>query len=96
VNSSQRILNELQPRFEKMISYAEAEMKKYGVEILNGKKITKVTKEGAFLNDGSFIESTMVISTIGQYRMVLKGTEEMERGQNEQALYQSIPANRRS
>ena len=79
VNSSQRILNELQPRFEKMISYAEAEMKKYGVEILNGKKITKVTKEGAFLNDGSFIESTMVISTIGQYRMVLKGTEEMER-----------------
>ena len=79
VNSSHRILNELQPRFEKMISYAEAQMEKYGVEILNGKKITKVTKEGAFLNDDSFIESTMVISTIGQYRAILKGTEKMER-----------------
>ena len=79
VNSSQRILNELRPRFEKMISYAEAEMKKYGVEILNGKKVTKITNEGAFLNDGSFIESTMVLSTIGQYRSVLKGTENMER-----------------
>ena len=79
VNSGTRILNELQPRFEKMISYAEAQMKKYGIEMLNGKKIAKVTKEGAFLNDGSFIESTMVISTIGQCRMVLKGTEKMER-----------------
>jgi NADH:quinone reductase (non-electrogenic) len=79
VNSGPRILNELQPRFEKMISYAEAAMKKYGIEILNGKKIAKVTKEGAFLNDGSFTQSTMVISTIGQYRMVLKGTEKREK-----------------
>ena len=79
VNSGDRVLNELRPRFEKMISYTEAQMKKYGIEILNGKKITKVTSEGALLNDDSFLESTMVISTIGQYRLVLKGTEKMER-----------------
>jgi NADH dehydrogenase len=79
VNSGYRVLNELRPRFEKMIGYTEEQMKKYGIEILNGKKITKVTREGVFLNDDSFLQSTMVISTIGQYRVVLKGTEKMER-----------------
>lgn len=89
VNSGDRILNELRPRFEKMISYTEGEMKKYGIEILTGKKITKVTKQGVFLSDDSFLESTMVISTIGQCRLVLKGTETMERDKMNRLLTNS-------
>jgi NADH dehydrogenase len=88
-NSGDRILNELRPRFEKIINYTEAEMKRYGIEILTGKKITKVTKEGVFLSDDSFLESTMVISTIGQYRLVLKGTETMERDRMNRLLTNS-------
>src|ERR1043166_5067508 len=81
VNSGNRIMNELQPRFERMIRYAEKQMNNYGIEIINNNKIIKVTKEGALLNNGFFIESSMVIATIGQCRLVLRGTEDMKRDQ---------------
>ncbi|MDQ3682462.1 MAG: FAD-dependent oxidoreductase, partial [Bacteroidota bacterium] len=78
VNSCPTILNVLQPKFQRIIRYTEKVMKQYNIEVINNNKISKVTDEGAFLNDG-YLQSSMVISTIGQSRMVLKGTENMQR-----------------
>jgi NADH dehydrogenase len=73
------MLNVLHPRFDRIIRYAEKTMMNYDIEIIANKRITKVSEHGAFLNDGSFLQSSMVISTIGQSRIVLKGTQNMEK-----------------
>jgi len=79
VNSKNKILNELDPRFGRIRQYAEKTLRYYGVEVINNKKIGKVTPDGAWLDDGHFLQSSMVISAIGQNRMILKGTEGMDR-----------------
>jgi len=79
VNSKAAILPELQSRFNGMRHYAEKTLVQYGVTIIHNRKICLVTSRGVFLNDGVFLESQMVISTIGQSRITLAGTENMER-----------------
>jgi len=79
VNSRNKVMDVLDPRFKKMRHYAEKIMLGYGIEIINNKKICSITKDGAFLDDGTFLQSSMVISAIGQSRTVLKGTEDMQR-----------------
>jgi NADH:ubiquinone reductase (H+-translocating) len=79
VNSSREILPGLQPGMKRMRAYAEKTLLKYGIEILNETKITRVTNQGVHLSDGSFIESRMVISTIGQSRIQISGTSEMKK-----------------
>lgn len=86
VNSGDKVLNALNPRFSRMLRYTENVLKNYRIERINNNRITQVTAYGAFLTDGSFIKSAMVISTIGQSRIVLKGTEHMERD-NSKRLY---------
>jgi NADH dehydrogenase len=79
VNSRNKVMDVLDPRFIKMRRYAEKIMLGYGIEIINNKKIRSVTEDGVFLDDGTFLQSSIVISAIGQSRMVLKGTEGMQR-----------------
>jgi NADH dehydrogenase len=79
VNSSDHILDTLQPGLKRMRRYAEKTMHRYGIEIVNHSKIVRVTEQGAHLNSGTFIPCSMVISLIGQSRIILKGTEKMER-----------------
>jgi NADH dehydrogenase len=78
INRGPKILNVLQPKFQRIIRYTEKVLQQYNIEVINNNEITKVTDEGAFLCD-SFLQSSMVISTIGQSRMELIGTENMER-----------------
>ena len=78
INRGPTILNVLQPKFQRIIRYTEKVMQQYNIEVIINNEITKVTDEGAFLCD-RFIQSSMVISTIGQSRMELIGTEKMER-----------------
>jgi len=79
VNSRKEILPGLSSGMKRMRSYAEKILRKYGIEIINETKITRVTNQGAYLSDGSFIESRMVISTVGQSRIQLSGTGKMKR-----------------
>jgi NADH dehydrogenase len=79
VSSKSRILDELDPRLTKMRRYAEKVMEGYGIELILNKKISKITPDGAYLSDGRMLESSMVISAIGQSRISLKGTEDMQR-----------------
>ncbi len=79
INSGDRILNVLPSRFNRLVRYTEKTMRNYGIEVLNNSRIEKITGQGAYLKDGSFIGSSMVISTIGQSRMIVKGTENMLR-----------------
>src|SRR3954453_23098071 len=79
VNSRNKVMDMLNPRFIKMRRYTEKIMLGYGIEIINNKKICNITKDGVFLDDGTFLQSSMVISAIGQSRIVVKGTEDMQR-----------------
>jgi NADH dehydrogenase len=79
VNSKKDLLPGLETGLRTMKQYAEKMLLKYGVKIISEQKISRITGQGAFLEDGSFIESRMVISTIGQSRISLKGTEKMEK-----------------
>src|SRR5580765_2608971 len=54
------------------------------------KKIVRVSAQGVYLCDGSFIESRMVITTIGQSRLVLEGTQKMERDSEKRILINSF------
>jgi NADH dehydrogenase len=78
INSGPTILNVLQSKFQRIIRYTQKILQQYNIEVINNNKIKEVTDEGAFLCD-RYIHSSMVISTIGQSRMVLKGTENMQR-----------------
>jgi NADH dehydrogenase len=79
VNSKNEILPGLEHGLKHMKHYAEKTLLKYGVKMINENKIVRINNQGAFLQDGSFIESGMVISTIGQSRIALQGTEKMEK-----------------
>jgi NADH dehydrogenase len=86
VNSKSELLSGLDQGLKGMKQYAEKTLLKYGVTIINDSKIARITSKGAFLSDGSFIESRMVISTIGQSRQLLNGTEQMEKDQEGRVL----------
>lgn len=79
VNRSSRVLSLLQPDFKTLIQYTEMTMVQYGIEVLNNRQLARVTAMGAYLRDGSFLESSLVISTVGQSRFVLAGTESLPR-----------------
>jgi NADH dehydrogenase len=79
INSKKDLLPDLPSGFRRIRKYSEKTLSKYGIEIINQTKITCVTDHGVFLNDGSFIESDMVISTIGQVRNIIPGTENLDR-----------------
>ncbi len=79
VNSREELLPGLQKNLGRLRHYTEKILSSYGVEMMDCKKIIRVTARGAHLSDGSFIESRMVISTIGQSRITLEGTQNMKR-----------------
>ncbi|GAB3957699.1 NAD(P)/FAD-dependent oxidoreductase [Spirosoma harenae] len=79
VNRGAQVLTTLQPDFKRLIHYTEKVMHRYGIQLLNNVKLTKVTPQGAYLSDGTFLESSLVLSTVGQSRFVLSGTEQMPR-----------------
>lgn len=79
VNSARVILPGLQPQMNGIRNYTNKVLRYYGIEIIQSSRITRVTGKGAYLENGSFIESGMVITTIGQTRILLNGTENLER-----------------
>jgi NADH:quinone reductase (non-electrogenic) len=79
INSKKNLLPDLPSNFARIRKYSEKTLGKYGIEIINQTKITRVTDHGVFLSDGTFIESEMVISTIGQVRTIIPGTENLDR-----------------
>jgi NADH:ubiquinone reductase (H+-translocating) len=90
VNSKDDLLPGLQSGLRRMRNYSEKTLRKYGIEMLKRVKIIRVTERGAYLSDGSFIECEMVISTIGQSRIVLAGTEKMERDSEKRIITNSF------
>lgn len=79
IHSGERVLPDLQGTYNQLIAYAEKIMANYGITRLSKTRVTQVTSEGAVLSDGSFLASSMVISTIGQLRPLLPGTEGISR-----------------
>lgn len=75
INSTERVLPSLQPRFKRLIRYTEKQISRYGIEVINNSRMKEVTPNGVFLEGGSFISGSMVLSTVGQSRIVLDGTE---------------------
>ena len=79
INSKKNVLPDLPSHFSRIRKYSEKILSKYGIETISQVKITRVTDQGVFLSDGSFMESEMVISTIGQVRTIMPGTDNLDR-----------------
>ncbi|GAB4021151.1 NAD(P)/FAD-dependent oxidoreductase [Spirosoma koreense] len=81
-----QVLTGLQPPFGRLIDYTEKTMRRYGIEVYTHTQLTKISLQGAYLSDGSFLESSMVFSTVGQSRFILAGTESMPRDSTERLI----------
>ncbi len=90
INSKEELLPGLERNFRRIRQYTEKTLLQYGIKILSQLKITRISEKGAYLSDGSFIESEMIISTIGQTRLVLEGTEKMERDSEKKIVINSF------
>lgn len=86
ITGTEHVLPSLRPRFRRMIRYTEKQINNYGIEVINNSRMKEVTPAGVVLEDGSFIAASMVLSTVGQSRMILDGTEHLLRD-NMQRLY---------
>jgi len=86
INSKKNILPDLPSKFRRIRKYSEKTLSNYGIEIINQTKIIRVTGHGVFLSNGSFIQSEMVISTIGQVRTMIPGTENLDRDSENKLL----------
>lgn len=89
IHRRDRVLSALHGDHNRLVQYAEKVMAGYGIEVLNNRQIKKVVADGAYLQDGTFLPASMVLSTIGQSRIQLPGTELMMRD-NLQRLYTNI------
>lgn len=90
VNSRENLLPGLDARLSHMRRYAEKIMNQYHIEIIHKTKIVRVIDRGAHLSNGAFIESPMVISTLGQTRIILDGLESMEKDTKKRILLNSF------
>jgi NADH dehydrogenase len=90
INSKDELLPGLNKGLRRLRQYTEKTLRKYGVKMLNQLKIIRATDKGACLSDGSFLECEMIISTIGQSRNVLDGTEKMERDPEKRIIINSF------
>ncbi len=86
INSKEEILPGLNKNLARIRKYTEKILLRYGIVTMNNIRITRITERGAYLSDGSFVKSELIISTIGQSRIVLDGTEEMERDSEKRIL----------
>ena len=90
INSKEELLPGLDRNFRHIRQYADKILQQYGIKILNQLKMIRISDKGAYMSDGSFIESEMIISTIGQTRLVLDGTEKMERDSEKRIIANSF------
>jgi NADH:ubiquinone reductase (H+-translocating) len=90
INSRHNLLPGLDAGLHRIRRYAERTLVNYGIQTFHQTRIIRVTARGAFLSDGSFIECPMVISTIGQSRILLEGTKTMERDPEKRILTNSF------
>ncbi len=78
ISSSERILPELQGKFESLIRYTERTLGQYGVRMVYG-RLKEIVPEGGVLSDGTLLESSVVITALGQRRIPIAGTEDLQR-----------------
>ena len=62
VESGDRVLRELPARLG---HYAERLLRKRGVEILTGRRVSEASQNAVFLDDGTRIESCLIVTTVG-------------------------------
>ena len=79
VHSGSALLPEMRPRFERFAGYATRQLADHGVDVRFGVRLDQVTPGGATLDNGTVVPSATVLSTIGQTRVPLAGTESLTR-----------------
>jgi NADH:ubiquinone reductase (H+-translocating) len=66
IQSNSTILPQLSPQFKGLMDYVEQVFKQYNVKIHLNRRIKAFLKDGVLLENDDFIESNLVVSTIGQ------------------------------
>lgn len=66
VHSGERILPQLQGKFEDLIKYTQRQLEKYGVIVHTKNRINQFEKNGLWLESGTYLPADIMISTLGQ------------------------------
>jgi NADH dehydrogenase len=93
INKGSTILDSMEQDLKKLVRYAEKTLKNHGIEVISNTQLAEVTLTGSMLSSGVFLKSSVVISTVGQYRSVLVGTENLPRdevGRLHTNVYQQV------
>lgn len=75
VHSGSSLLGELRLTQPRLAARAEAELRRLGVRVRLGVRLTEVTPSGARLSDGTFLPAGTVLGTIGQRPVSLPGLD---------------------
>lgn len=75
VHAGEEILPEMQAGFGRLVRYARQKIEAYGIDLRLNTRLKKVEPLRVLLDDGSWIDSRSVISTVGHRPTVLPGTE---------------------
>lgn len=76
VHSGSELLSQLPEHCGRLVNYTEKVLEQFNIKVIKNRKIVRVTSEGAYLDNATFVPASMVISTVGQSRVKLGGTEE--------------------
>jgi NADH dehydrogenase len=78
INSGEDLMC-FKPEFKHIKKYVEKNISRSGITVVSKVRVTEITTEGALLSSGAMLPCSMVISTVGQSRFLLKGSEAMRR-----------------
>ncbi|QJD80159.1 NAD(P)/FAD-dependent oxidoreductase [Spirosoma rhododendri] len=79
IHSGAHVLPALGNTCQRLVGYAERTIDAYGIQRIANRRLARITAIGAQLDDGTVLESTMTITTVGQQRLELPGTEAFQR-----------------
>lgn len=79
INSGDQLVSALKPSLKKIRKYIESKISLSNVKVISNTRLERITAGGAILADGTFLPGSMVISTVGQCRFLLRGSEHLLR-----------------
>jgi NADH dehydrogenase len=77
INSSEKVLPQINNDFKIMAKYCQAELDKYHVQTINKVSVTSIGENEVALSNGQIIRANTVITTAGQKPVVIKGLENL-------------------
>lgn len=74
IHSGSELLSALPAHCGRLVRYTEKILAQFNIQVIRNQRIVRITSDGVYLDDTTFVPSAMVLSTVGQSRVTLDGT----------------------